>query len=220
MTTKAFSACLASEWARRRLPLLALLTTPPSSPHTPPPEAHTGAPAAGDGGLGLFVPVLLRWQAARFEMMPPRPPSTLTRHLIIRTLLHLHFLLLPQAQNGRGSLSPRHDRPMKRSLAAATTQSVSSSPRRRRATLPCLRSLLASTFMVAAVVLTHTATVAEAGVLGGKKGAVPVAAATKVKATSPIPPPKSTPPSKLRYVGAVVGWAGGGAPCCSSGRGM
>lgn len=89
---------------------------------------------------------------------------------------------------------------MKRSLAAATTQSASC--RRRRAT-PCLRSLLASTFMVAAAVLTHTANVAEAGVLGGKKRAVPVAAATKVKATSPIPP-KSTPPSKLRYVGEMV----------------
>jgi hypothetical protein len=57
--------------------------------------------------------------------------------------------------------------------------------------------------MVAAVVLTHTANVAEAGVLGGKKGAAPVAAATKVKATSPIPP-KSTPPSKLRYVGGEM----------------
>jgi len=95
---------------------------------------------------------------------------------------------------------PTPSRPMKRSLAAATTQSASC--RRRRAT-PCLRSLLVSTFMVAAVVLTHTANVAEAGVLGGKKGAAPVAAATKVKATSPIPP-KSTPPSKLRYVGGEM----------------
>ena len=85
---------------------------------------------------------------------------------------------------------------MKRSLAAATTQSASC---RRHRGAPSLRSLLASTFMVAAVVLTHTATVAEAGTFGGKEA--PAAAATKVKATSPNPP-KSTP-SKPRYVG---GW--------------
>lgn len=83
---------------------------------------------------------------------------------------------------------------MKRSLAAATTQSASC---RRHRGVPSLRSLLASTFMVAAVVLTHTVTVAEAGAFGGKK--VPATAATKVKATSPNPP-KSTP-SKPRYVG-------------------
>jgi len=70
--------------------------------------------------------------------------------------------------------------------------------------------------VAAALVLTHTATVAEAGVLGGKKGAVPVAAATKVKATSPTPP-KSSPPPMLRYVRVEVVGKGGEAPCCSSG---
>ncbi|KAM3577434.1 hypothetical protein VYU27_000597 [Nannochloropsis oceanica] len=50
--------------------------------------------------------------------------------------------------------------------------------------------------MVAAMVLTHTATPVDAALSGGKKGMPSVAAVTKVKATSPISP-KSTPASKL-----------------------
>jgi len=69
--------------------------------------------------------------------------------------------------------------------------------------------------MVAAMVLTHTGTPVDAALSGGKKGMPSVAAVTKVKATSPISP-KSTPASKLRYVGTRC--LGGGS-CWLSGGG-